>query len=291
VPCARRQTDEEDVPVKLGKVASDDGGWIVAESGGRTYRTGFRSFGEALVGGAMRSVDRFAIEEIPALQDTSLLPVVDRSSKVICIGHNYRDHILEMGHPLPEYPNVFCKYPDSVVGPGDAIVLDPAARAWDWEAELAIVIGRPARKVAVEDAGRCIAGYTVANDISARDWQRRGTQWLLGKTFERTTPIGPWLVSAEDVDPAAGLEVTCSVNGVQKQSASTRDLVFAADVLVSYVSTVLTLHPGDVVLTGTPGGVGAARTPAERLEPGDVVTTSVSGVGEMRNACVDRAPA
>jgi acylpyruvate hydrolase len=276
--------------VRLGKVASDNGVWIVAESQGSTYRTGFRSFGEALAAGALRSAEVFAVEEIATPEDGSLLPVVDRISKVICVGHNYRDHILEMGHPLPDFPNVFCKYPEAVVGPGDAIVLDPVAQAWDWEAELAIVIGWPARKVAVDDAARFIAGYTVANDVSARDWQRRGTQWLLGKTFERTTPIGPWLVSAHDVDPGDDLTVTCSVNDVEKQSASTKDLVFPPDVLVSYLSTVLTLNPGDVILTGTPGGVGAARTPAERLRPGDVVATTISGVGELHNACVDRAP-
>jgi len=221
-----------------------------------------------------------------AYRDVDFGPAVGAPGKVICVGHNFKNHILEMGHALPEFPNVFSKFAEALVGPDDPIVLAPVAENWDWEAELALVVARPARNISVADAATCIAGYTVANDISARDWQRRASQWLVGKTFEATTPIGPWIVTADEVDPADGLIVTCAVDGVEKQRASTADLLFTPAHLVSYLSQVITLQPGDVILTGTPGGVGAARQPAEYLHPGQTVTTEIEGLGVLTNHCV-----
>ncbi len=276
--------------MRLGKTAGPDGEWVVVERDGTAYRTGFRSLRDALSGGVVESPDAAFVEEIAVQSAEVLLPPIDASSKVICVGHNYRDHILEMGHALPDHPNVFSKFPEAVVGPRAPIVLDPAATSWDWEAELALVVGRTARRVDTAEAAAAIAGYTVANDVSARDWQRRTSQWLLGKTFERTTPLGPWLVVGRELDPRDGLTVSCSVNGVEKQRASTKDLVFAADDLVAYLSTVVTLNPGDVVLTGTPGGVGSARSPQEWLAPGDELTTAITGLGELTNLCVAEAP-
>jgi len=271
--------------MRLGKMTTSEGSRVVAEHEGTAFLTPYTSFGSALEAGALEGV-LTSSAEVPVPSEADLLPVADAGSKVICVGHNYREHILEMGHALPEYPNVFSKFPEALVGPRDVVVLSAESDAWDWEAELALMIGRRARRVSQDDADGYIAGYTVANDVSARDWQRRGTQWLLGKTFESTSPIGPWLVAAGKVDPRVGLTVTCSVDGVEKQHASTSDLVFPPDLLVSYLSHVLTLNPGDVVLTGTPGGVGAARQPTERLAPGNVIQTAISGLGELSNVCV-----
>ena len=273
--------------MRLAKLATTDGPRLVLDDRGAAYLTEFRTFREALEADVFAKPTVGRVREIAPPSDAELLPVADPGSKVICVGHNYRSHITELGHPIPEYPNVFCKYPEALVGPVDSIRLNPAAGEWDWEAELAVMIARPASGLRDEsEAIGCLAGYTVANDISARDWQRRATQWLLGKTFEGTTPVGPWLVDATEVEPQLGLTITCAVDGVEKQRASTADLVFPPHRLVAYLSQVMTLQPGDLVLTGTPGGVGMAREPKERLVPGSVVVTEVAGVGRLVNTCV-----
>jgi acylpyruvate hydrolase len=175
--------------VRLARVDAFGGATVVVELNGRAFRTRHDSLRGALSAGVLSNPDPHLIEEVPVPRPADLLPVADATSKVICVGHNYREHILEMGHALPDYPNVFSKFPEALIGPAAAVALDQAAEAWDWEAELVFVIGRPARRVAVRDAAAHIAGYSVANDISARDWQRRGTQWLLGKTFEARTRL------------------------------------------------------------------------------------------------------
>jgi len=246
----------------------------------------FHTLAEAFAAGVLDDPSRFDGEPIASDEDLDLAPVVMGAGKVLCVGHNYRQHILEMGHGLPDYPNVFSKFNDALVGPNDPIALSDDATLWDWEAELALVIRKPAHRISTDVAEEFIAGYTVANDISARDWQRRSSQWLLGKTFERTTPVGPWLVTSDELDLSAGLTITCHVDGVEKQRSSTADLLFGPAYLVAYLSQVITLQPGDVILTGTPGGVGAAREPQERLTPGQVVTTEISGIGRLHNVCV-----
>jgi len=241
---------------------------------------------EAFVAGVLDDPRRFDGERVASVEDLDLAPIATGGSKVLCVGHNFRQHILEMGHGLPDYPNVFSKFNDALVGPNDPIVLSEDATLWDWEAELALVIRKPAHRITADVADDFIAGYTIANDISARDWQRRTSQWLLGKTFERTTPVGPWLVTSDELNLSAGLTITCHVDGVEKQRSSTADLLFGPAYLVAYLSQVLTLQPGDVILTGTPAGVGAAREPQEQLTPGQVVTTEISGLGRLRNLCV-----
>lgn len=218
-----------------------------------------------------------------AVDDLDYAPLVTQPSKIICVGLNYRAHILEVGLPLPEYPTLFAKFAPALIGAYDDIELSAAADAWDWEAELALVIGAPCRNADDATAAQAIAGYTVANDISARDWQMRTSEWLQGKTFAATTPLGPHLVSGENADPAAG--ITCSINSEQMQSANTGDLVFGPAALVAYISTITPLQPGDVILTGTPGGVGFAQQPPRSLVDGDLVTTGIEGIGECRNAC------
>jgi len=211
-------------------------------------------------------------------------PVVPRPDKVICLGLNYASHIREMGRDLLAHPTLFAKYPDALLGAHDQIVLPAASEKVDWEAELAVVLGAEVRHVDEAQAAAAIAGYAVLNDVTMRDWQYRTLQWLQGKTFEATTPFGPWLVTADEAGES--LDLTCSVNGEQVQTANTGDLVFGAAAAIAYVSTILTLRPGDVLALGTPGGVGHARKPERYLHDGDVLTTSIAGLGEARNTCV-----
>lgn len=216
-------------------------------------------------------------------------PLVPRPEKIICVGLNYRRHILEMGRPLPEHPTLFAKYPPALVGAGDDIILPATSGAVDWEAELAVVVGTAVRDASTGAARDAIAGYTALNDVTARDWQYRTTQWLAGKTFEATTPLGPELVTADEV-PDGGLEVSCTVNGEVVQRDSTAELVFDPVTLVAYLSRIITLRPGDVIATGTPGGVGHARKPPRYLADGDVLVTRIEGVGECRNTCRAEKP-
>jgi acylpyruvate hydrolase len=212
-------------------------------------------------------------------------PVVPRPEKTICVGLNYRSHILKMRRELPEHPTLFAKYPRALIGARDDIVLPRVSSMVDWEAELAVVIGRPARHVSPADAGNAIAGYTVCNDVSVRDWQNRTLQWLQGKTFESSTPLGPELVTLDELDDPNALAISCEVDGERVQDASTSDLVFDPRALVAYISDIVTLVAGDVIVTGTPSGVGHARTPPRYLADGELVVTRIEGVGELRNAC------
>jgi acylpyruvate hydrolase len=215
-----------------------------------------------------------------------LAPLVPTPGKIICLGLNYRAHILETGRELPSHPTLFAKYADALVGARDPILLPPEVERPDWEVELAFVIGRTVRRARGDDARGAIAGYTICNDVSMRDWQYRTLQWLQGKTWDRSTPLGPMLVTADEVDDAADLRVTCEVDGETMQDARTSDLLFRPVPIVEYLSTVMTLRPGDVVSTGTPGGIGDARTPKRSLRPGQLLRTAIEGLGELVNPCV-----
>src|ERR1700754_1024997 len=218
------------------------------------------------------------------LEGLDYAPLVPSPEKIICVGLNYRDHVREMGHEMPDYPTLFAKYAPALVGAYDDIVLPRVSEKIDWEVEFTVVIGRPVRHATPEQAEAAIAGYTVLNDVSVRDYQSRTSQFLQGKTFEKTTPLGPWLVTPDEV-PDGGLEVTTVVDGETLQSSSTAELVFNAVDLVVYLSTIMTLNPGDVIATGTPGGVGHARKPPRYLTDGAKVVTTVAGGGECRNTC------
>lgn len=211
-------------------------------------------------------------------------PLVPSPEKIVCVGLNYRDHVREMGNELPEHPTLFAKFAPALIGAHDDIVLPRASEAVDWEAELTVVIGAPVRHADAAAARAAIAGYTVLNDVSVRDYQYRTKQFLQGKTFEATTPIGPWLVTADEV-PDGGLPVTTVLDGETVQDSTTAELVFSPVDLVVYLSEILTLRPGDVIATGTPGGVGHARTPPRYLTDGAELVTSIGGVGELRNRC------
>jgi acylpyruvate hydrolase len=190
-----------------------------------------------------------------------------------------------MGRELPSHPTLFNKYARALVGAYDDVTLPASSTQMDWEAELGVVIGAEVRHADTEQARAAIAGYTVLNDVTARDWQYRTLQWLQGKTFEATTPFGPELVTSDEA--GTGLELTCALNGETVQSANTADLVFGPVETIAYVSTILTLRPGDVLALGTPGGVGHARKPPRYLAPGAVLTTAIAGLGECCNVCVE----
>lgn len=211
-------------------------------------------------------------------------PLVPTPEKIICIGLNYRDHIQEMGNELPAYPTMFAKYPGTLVGAHDDVVLPAVSGDVDYEAELTIVIGATVRHADAGQAAAAIAGYTVMNDVSVRDYQRRTSQFLQGKMFEQTTPLGPALVTPDEL-PDGGWAIGTTVDGEVLQSSTTDQLVFDAVSLVRYISEIITLRPGDVIATGTPGGVGAARNPQRWLTDGAELVTSIAGVGECRNRC------
>jgi acylpyruvate hydrolase len=276
--------------VRLATVRSDDGTgtWAATVEGDELVELAAPDVRAVLDagGGDPAAVGRPGAPRRVAVADASLAPVVPEPRKVICVGLNYRHHILEMGRELPSHPTLFAKYALALTGPRDEIPIPPESPQVDWEAELAIVVGRPARRVAVADALDHIAGYAVLNDVSMRDWQYRTLQWLQGKTWERSTPLGPWLVTPDEVDHAADLRVSCEVNGQLMQEARTSDLLFRPADVVAYLSTFVTLEPGDVIATGTPGGVGHARDPQVFLRPGDTVRTAIEGIGELVNPCV-----
>ncbi len=209
-------------------------------------------------------------------------PIAD-PEKVLCIGLNYKDHVAETGRALPVFPDVFAKFATSLIGPEDEIACTGVTPNLDFEGEVALVIGRSARNISQDDALGAIAGLTVLNDITARDLQYRGTQWLAGKAVDRSTPCGPFLVTLDEIGDVQALDIATRVNGTEMQRSNTRHMIFPLAELVAYVSTFLELSPGDIITTGTPEGIGAKRTPPVWLQPGDVVEVEVEKVGRLRN--------
>lgn len=218
---------------------------------------------------------------------TDLAPLVLRPGKIICLGWNYISHIEEMGREQPEHPTLFAKFADALIGANDPIRLPIGmSNQVDWEVELALVIGTEVRHADRSEAAAAIAGFTVLNDVSVRDFQRRTTQWLQGKTFESTCPVGPALVTVDEVGSATpDLLVECEINGEPMQVGRTSDLLFDPPEIVRYISSIVRLRPGDLIATGTPGGVGASLTPPVYLADGDVVTTRIEGLGQLVNPC------
>jgi acylpyruvate hydrolase len=230
--------------------------------------------------------ERAGAEPVPVAA-ADFAPLVLRPQKILCAGLNYRTHIAETGREMPQYPTLFAKFADTLLGPRDDLVLPAVSDRVDWEVELAVVIGRPIKRASTEEAAAAIAGYTVLNDVSMRDWQRRTLQWLQGKMFERSTPVGPYLVTPDEVDGAGDLEIRCEVDGVVMQQSRTSDLLFGPAEIAAYASQAITLRPGDLIATGTTGGVGDARKPPVYLRPGNVLRTWIEGLGECVNHCVE----
>jgi acylpyruvate hydrolase len=236
-------------------------------------------------GGGPAAAERAGAAPVPA-SEARFATLIPQPSKVLCVGLNYRSHILETGRDLPEYPTLFAKFAQTLLGAHDDLVLPSVSDRVDWEVELGVVIGRPIYRATRDEAAAAIAGYTVTNDVSMRDWQRRTLQWLQGKMFERSTPAGPYLVTGDEVGDAADLEVRCEVDGTVMQQSRTSDLLFGPAEIAAYASQAITLLPGDLLLTGTPGGVGDARKPPVYLQPGQTLRTVVEGLGECVNRCV-----
>jgi 2-keto-4-pentenoate hydratase/2-oxohepta-3-ene-1,7-dioic acid hydratase in catechol pathway len=216
------------------------------------------------------------------------LPPVTDPRKIVCVGLNYRDHAAESGAPIPKDPVLFSKYATALVGHDAAIVLPPVSSEVDYEAELVVVIGRGGRHLTAEQAREHVAGYTIGHDVSARDWQLKkdGKQWMVGKTFDTFAPCGPVLVTADEVPDPHGLGIRLRLNGQTMQDSSTRQMIFPVWEVVSYLSKVFTLEPGDLIYTGTPPGVGMARKPPVFLKPGDTCEVEIDGLGVLRNPVV-----
>jgi 2-keto-4-pentenoate hydratase/2-oxohepta-3-ene-1,7-dioic acid hydratase in catechol pathway len=205
-------------------------------------------------------------------------------SKFVCVGLNYRDHVRESKLELPREPVLFMKAPSCITGANDGIVVPPGATMVDWEIELGVVIGSTARSVPEKDALRNVAGYCIVNDVSERGWQLHGTgQWMKGKSADSFGPLGPWLVTADEVPDPQRLRLWLSVNGGMRQDSNTSEMIFPVAALISYISRFMTLCPGDVVSTGTPAGVGLGLNPPNYLKPGDVVTCGIDGLGEQKS--------
>lgn len=224
------------------------------------------------------------------IEDARLLPPLVAPPKLICIGLNYRDHSAESGFVPPEYPTVFARYATSLIGADAALVRPVVSTQFDYEGELAVVIGRGGRHISHATALDHVVGYSVFNDGSIRDYQRRTPQWTIGKTFDGTGAFGPALVTADELPVGCrGLRLQTRLNGTVMQDARIDDLIFDVATLVSLMSEAMTLQPGDVIVSGTPAGVGAARQPPVFLEPGDVCEVEIDGVGLLRNPVVDES--
>jgi 2-keto-4-pentenoate hydratase/2-oxohepta-3-ene-1,7-dioic acid hydratase in catechol pathway len=211
-----------------------------------------------------------------------MLPI-DRPGKIVCVGLNYRDHAEEQGAELPKAPLLFAKFPTSVIGPGEAIVIPPLVQQADYEAELGVVIGTTVRSVSKENALEAVRGYICANDVTARDLQFGDGQWTRGKSVDTFCPVGPQLVPAADVSDPHNLRIRAIVSGEVLQDSTTANLIFGVDEIIAYASQTSTLEPGDLILTGTPAGVGVFRNPKRLLDDGDEVTIEIEGLGELTN--------
>jgi acylpyruvate hydrolase len=273
--------------MKLGTIRTNDGTRAVRADNNSLTALPWSDVGELLAGDG---IDEARSHEGGQFDPTSVTwaPLVPRPDKIVCVGLNYRDHVEEMGRELPPNPTYFSKFRGALIGATDAIQLPAASvsTSIDWEAELCVVIGRRARHVDAANALDHIAGFTVLNDVSVRDWQTRTTQFLAGKTFEGMTPVGPTMVTVDEIGDGTGLAIESRVDGEVKQSSNTRNLIFSPTDLVADLSRIITLEPGDLIATGTPGGVGAGRSPQEWLSAGSEVVTTIEGVGELRNRCV-----
>ncbi len=256
---------------------------------------GFDTLRSVIAGGGdamdrvLRWVDNPPAGETLAPEEAVLAAPIPRPPKIICIGLNYRDHAAESKMPIPEVPTVFAKFPTAVIGPRQPIVLPRNSTRPDYEAEFAVVIGRGGRHIPEERWRDHVFGYTIVNDVSARDFQMATSQWMIGKTFDTFAPMGPAIVTADEIEDPHSLAISLTLSGAVMQDSNTANLIFKVPHLIAYLSGVFTLEPGDVIATGTPAGVGFARKPPRFLRPGDEVTIRVERIGELINPVVAEA--
>jgi 2-keto-4-pentenoate hydratase/2-oxohepta-3-ene-1,7-dioic acid hydratase in catechol pathway len=275
--------------MRIARVRTDEGARYALLEGDRVALTdldGSVPTGELIASGALASAS--AVGSPRALDEVELLAPVDRPGKIVAIGLNYIDHAAEAGRALPAEPLVFAKFTSSIIGPGAPIRWDRSlTNAVDFEAELAVVIGRTARNVTRERTMDHVAYYTCLNDVSARDLQFADGQWVRAKSLDTFCPIGPWLVGSDEIPDPGTLAISCTVAGERLQDASTADLIFDVPELISRLSAAFSLHPGDVIATGTPPGVGWFREPKRPLRGGEEVVVWIEGIGALRNPTVE----
>ena len=235
-----------------------------------------------------KKVSQSATAVTQSLKDVRFIPLIDRPSKIVCLGLNYADHAAEGGHARPEYPSFFMRGPSSMVGHLQPMIRPKASDKFDFEAELAFVVGKAGRHLTAENALDHIAGYSVFNDGSLRDYQRKSTQWTIGKNFDATGAFGPWLVTPDELPPGAdGLRIQSRLNGQVMQDANTKSFLWGVVETLVLITECMTLEPGDVVITGTPAGVGYARKPPVFMKQGDTIEVEIEGVGLLSNPVVD----
>jgi acylpyruvate hydrolase len=273
--------------MQLATIRTPNGTRAVRVDADAAVETGHADVGELLAVAGWRDVAAAADGHRHELDGLDYATLVPNPEKVICIGLNYLDHIAETGRTKPDHPTLFPKFARSLTGAYDAIPMpdDDESTQVDWEAELGIVIGATVRRATDDQAAAAIAGYTVVNDISVRDFQYHTTQFMAGKAWERSTPVGPHLVVAEPGD-VAHFPIECIVDGEVMQRSNTSELCFGPIALIRYISTFITLVPGDLIATGTPSGVGHARDPKVFIQRGQTVVTRIEGIGECRNLCL-----
>jgi acylpyruvate hydrolase len=243
----------------------------------------------AKAGEAVNAIKEQDLENVSFDREVVTLSAPNPSpSKIICIGKNYLDHAMEMGGEVPDYPMLFAKFNNSIIGPEDKIEKPAVTEKLDYEVELAVVIGKEASNVLEAEALNYVVGYTIANDTSARDLQKRTSQFLQGKTLDNSTPIGPWIVTADEVGDPSNLAIRSLVNGEDRQSSNTSKLIFDIPYLISFISEIVTLKPGDIILSGTPDGVGAGMNPPQFLKDGDNVTLKIEKIGIMENSVIEK---
>ncbi|MFE9102540.1 fumarylacetoacetate hydrolase family protein [Actinomadura geliboluensis] len=276
--------------MKLSTIRTSGGTRAVRLDGGALVDLGYPDLGALLAEPDWRAKAAAASGTVYDAEGADFAPVVPGPSKVICVGHNYSNHIKEMGRELPAYPTLFPKFADSLIGANDDIVKPGETDALDWEVELAVVIGQEVRRADDAQAEAAIAGFTVMNDVSVRDWQFRTIEWTQGKIWDSSTPVGPYLVTPDEVGGVRpALRVRTLVDGREMQSDDTGTLLFDPVFLVKYVSTIVRLRPGDLIATGTPAGVGHARDPKVYLTGGETVVTEIDGLGACTNRVVKDA--
>jgi 2-keto-4-pentenoate hydratase/2-oxohepta-3-ene-1,7-dioic acid hydratase in catechol pathway len=273
--------------LRLGAVVGDRVIDLAVASGGVLpgAMIGFLQAGPPAITVAQQALEDTAETGVP-LSDVLLLAPVPVPPKVVAVGQNYMDHVREQGAEPPKWPIFFTKFPTAVIGPGATIRWDPAlTQQVDYEVELAVVIGQAARRVSEQDALEYVAGYTVCNDVSARDLQFGDGQWVRGKSLDTFCPLGPWLVTRDEIPDPQALAVRTTLNGQIMQESSTAEMIFGVRELIAFASQAFTLLPGDVIVTGTPPGVGVFRDPPVFLNDGDTITVEVEGIGALSNPC------
>ena len=244
---------------------------------------------KSLIGGNAFAEAAKHAGETPDYQDSDItwLPVIPNPERILCVGLNYQDHVVETGRDNTEQPAIFIRLPESQVGHKQPILRPRESKNLDFEAEIAVIIGKGGRRISQQSSWSHIAGYSCYNDGSVRDWQRHTIQWTAGKNFAKTGGFGPWMVTADEIPPGTKMTLSCRLNGQQMQHANTEQMIFKIPKIIEYVSSWTTLAPGDVLVTGTPGGVGARRNPPVWMKPGDKVQVEIDKVGILENSIAD----